>query len=103
MKAGVLGTIFLSLLVLALSNEGNRVLVLLDASTKQGSYSLFFGDLEGMSFWSNRVDCVVRGYKLTFAQADEASLELAHFGDYLFDHLVVFAPSTDGIIHSSNK
>jgi len=83
MKAGILVTIFLSLLVLAVCNEGNRVLVLLDGSTKQGSFSLFFGDLEA------------RGYKLTFAQADEASLELAHFGEYLFDHLVVFAPSTD--------
>jgi len=70
--------------VTASSVEGNRVLVLLDSLNKQASHSLFFGDLTS------------RGYALTFVQSDESSVELTHFGDYLYDHLIVFSPTTEG-------
>jgi len=69
--------------VTARSVEGNRVLVLLDSLSKQASHSLFFGDLTS------------RGYALTFVQSDETAVELTHFGDFLYDHLIIFSPSTE--------
>lgn len=34
-----------------------------------------------------------RGYSLTFRLADDASLVLSKYGEYLFKNLIVFAPS----------
>lgn len=36
-----------------------------------------------------------RGHILTFKSADDASLALTKFGEYLYDHLILFAPSVD--------
>ena len=37
---------------------------------------------------------IEKGYELTFARADDASLSLVEFGEYLFDSLILFAPQT---------
>jgi hypothetical protein len=37
-----------------------------------------------------------RGHKLTFKLADDATLMLMKYGEFLFEHLVVFAPSVEG-------
>lgn len=36
-----------------------------------------------------------RGYSLTFKIADDASLILSKYGEYLYEHLIVFAPSVE--------
>lgn len=36
-----------------------------------------------------------RGYVLTFKSADDASLSLTKYGEYLYEHLILFAPSVD--------
>lgn len=36
-----------------------------------------------------------RGYTLTFKIADDASLILSKYGEYLYEHLIIFAPSVE--------
>lgn len=42
--------------------------------------------------------CADRGYELDFKLADDASLALQKYGDYLYDALIFFAPTFDGKI-----
>jgi len=65
------------------SGSGNNVLVLLDNLSMQQSYSLFFNELKG------------RGYHLSFFAADDPSLTLTEYGQYLYDHLIIFAPTVE--------
>lgn len=63
--------------------QGNRVLVLLGELSYRDSHSLFFGDLES------------RGYKLTYLRFDDSDLALSKYGEWLYDHIVLFAPKAD--------
>lgn len=36
-----------------------------------------------------------RGYSLTFKSADDANLVLSKYGQYLYDSLIIFAPSVE--------
>lgn len=36
-----------------------------------------------------------RGYSLTFKSADDASLVLSKYGEFLYEHLIIFAPSVE--------
>jgi hypothetical protein len=79
----------LLLLVLAVSASGEdegprgrRLLVLLDDLAVRSSHSAFFGSLQA------------RGFDLDFRLADDPKLSLHRYGQYLYDGLVLFAPST---------
>lgn len=37
-----------------------------------------------------------RGFELTFRTADDAGLSLIKYGEFLYDNLIVFAPSIEG-------
>ena len=37
-----------------------------------------------------------RGFDLTFKTADDPSLSLIKYGQFLYDHLVIFSPSVEG-------
>lgn len=65
---------------LALDNQ-KRVLVLLDHFGIRETHSTYFRTL--------RDD----GFQLTFKTADDSSLALSKYGDYLYDHLILFSPS----------
>lgn len=43
------------------------------------------------------VDFIDRGIELTFKSADDASLELIKYGVALYDHLIIFSPSVEGM------
>merc|ERR1711916_188227 len=62
--------------------HGKKTLVLLDTMEEKQAFSIYFSALEK------------KGYELTFARADDASLSLVEFGEYLFDSLILFAPQT---------
>merc|ERR1711916_305495 len=62
--------------------HGKKTLVLLDTMEEKRAFSIYFSALEK------------KGYELTFARADDASLSLVEFGEYLFDSLILFAPQT---------
>jgi oligosaccharyltransferase complex subunit beta len=50
---------------------------------KQPTYSLFFDDLEA------------RGHSLSFFQSDASELVLKHYGEALYDNILLFAPSLE--------
>lgn len=62
---------------------GGNTLVLLDNLAIKETHSIFFKSLQE------------RGYVLTFKSADDASLSLTKYGEYLYEHLILFAPSVD--------
>ena len=63
--------------------EGGKTLVLLENISMKESFSVFFNDLTS------------RGYKLVFKLADDPSLALSKYGEYLYDNLIIFAPSVE--------
>ncbi|TMW43383.1 hypothetical protein DOY81_011536 [Sarcophaga bullata] len=78
------------LLLFALVNYSNAVLqtdadtlVLLDNLAIRETHSMFFKSLQE------------RGFKLTYKLADDASLVLSRYGEYLYKNLVIFAPSVE--------
>ncbi|XP_042000537.1 dolichyl-diphosphooligosaccharide--protein glycosyltransferase 48 kDa subunit-like [Salvia splendens] len=60
-----------------------RVLVLLDDFAIKSSHSIFFKSLE------------TRGFDLDFKLADDPKLALQRYGQYLYDAVVLFAPTID--------
>uniref|UniRef100_A0A224XCL9 Dolichyl-diphosphooligosaccharide--protein glycosyltransferase 48 kDa subunit n=1 Tax=Panstrongylus lignarius TaxID=156445 RepID=A0A224XCL9_9HEMI len=61
----------------------NETLVLLDNLAIKETHSMFFRSLKE------------RGYSLTFKLADDANLVLSKYGEFLYDHLIIFAPSVE--------
>lgn len=62
---------------------GGPTLVLLDNLAIKETHSIFFKSLQD------------RGYVLTFKLADDATLLLSKYGEYLYEHLIIFAPSVE--------
>ncbi|EDO40875.1 predicted protein [Nematostella vectensis] len=65
------------------SFAGQRTLVLLDNANTKETHSIFFSSLKA------------KGYELTFRTADDASLALVKYGEFLYDNLVIFSPSVE--------
>jgi len=63
--------------------RGKRVLVLLDNLAIKETHSMYFKSLHD------------QGFGLTFKVADDPSIVLKKYGEYLFDHLVLFCPSVE--------
>jgi oligosaccharyltransferase complex subunit beta len=61
----------------------NRTLVLLDNWTIKETHSIFFKTLRD------------RGFDLTFKTADDSSLSLIKYGEFLYENLVLFSPSVE--------
>uniref|UniRef100_A0A3B3YHY2 Dolichyl-diphosphooligosaccharide--protein glycosyltransferase 48 kDa subunit n=1 Tax=Poecilia mexicana TaxID=48701 RepID=A0A3B3YHY2_9TELE len=60
-----------------------KTLVLLDNLNIKDTHSIFFRSLAD------------RGFDLTFKTADDPSLSLIKYGQFLYDHLIIFAPSVE--------
>lgn len=79
--------LLLKVVVLALAIQciycGGETLVLLDSLALRESHSIFFRTLQE------------RGFKLTFKTADDPSLALVKYGEYLYEHLILFSPSVE--------
>lgn len=63
--------------------RGDRILVLVDNLAIRETHSMFLKSLED------------RGHTLKVQMADDASLTLIQYGEFLYDHLVIFAPSVE--------
>ncbi|PSN34155.1 Dolichyl-diphosphooligosaccharide--protein glycosyltransferase 48 kDa subunit [Blattella germanica] len=74
-------TAFIALICVV--NGGGDTLVLLDNLAIKETHSMFFKSLQE------------RGYTLTFKSADDASLVLSKYGEFLYEHLIIFAPSVE--------
>lgn len=77
--------LFLAAIIAAAYSEPAEgdTLVLLDNLAIRETHSIFFKSLQE------------RGYKLTFKLADDASLVLSKYGEYLYKNLIIFAPSVE--------
>lgn len=76
----------LPVLTLAFSAENptdRRILVLLDDVSLKSSHSIFFSSLQS------------RGFDLDFKLADDPKLSLQRYGQYLYDGLILFTPTTE--------
>nr|XP_009795310.1 PREDICTED: dolichyl-diphosphooligosaccharide--protein glycosyltransferase 48 kDa subunit-like [Nicotiana sylvestris]XP_016489436.1 PREDICTED: dolichyl-diphosphooligosaccharide--protein glycosyltransferase 48 kDa subunit-like [Nicotiana tabacum] len=87
-RALVLVSLLLTVAILsdAFSTENptdRRVLVLLDDFAIKSSHSLYFNSLQS------------RGFDLDFKLADDPKIALQRYGQYLYDALILFSPSTD--------
>ncbi|KZV56231.1 dolichyl-diphosphooligosaccharide--protein glycosyltransferase 48 kDa subunit [Dorcoceras hygrometricum] len=60
-----------------------RILVLLDDLSLKSSHSLFFSSLQS------------RGYDVDFKLADDPTIAVKRYGQYLYDGLIIFSPSID--------
>ncbi|XP_004024875.3 dolichyl-diphosphooligosaccharide--protein glycosyltransferase 48 kDa subunit [Gorilla gorilla gorilla] len=67
----------------AVCASGPRTLVLLDNLNVRETHSLFFRSLKD------------RGFELTFKTADDPSLSLIKYGEFLYDNLIIFSPSVE--------
>ena len=80
--------VFLGLLALSsfsaeAAKSKKKTLVLLENLSIKDTHSVFFGDLKS------------RGFQLTYKMADDSGLALSKYGDYLYDNLIIFAPSVE--------
>jgi len=71
------------LFVCGLSAADNRVLVLLENLTVKETHSIYFKSM------------VESGFDLTYKVADDSSLHIKKYGQYLYDHIIVFSPSVE--------
>ena len=73
-----------TLLVAASAAGGsNRVLVLLENLTVKETHSIYFKSL------------VDSGFELTYKVADDSGLTIKKYGEYLYDHIIVFSPTVE--------
>ncbi|XP_033642306.1 dolichyl-diphosphooligosaccharide--protein glycosyltransferase 48 kDa subunit-like [Asterias rubens] len=71
------------LAILSTVQGGGKTLVLLDSMATKETHSIFFRSLQD------------RGFDLTFKTADDPGLKLANYGEYIYQHLVLFCPSVE--------
>ncbi|CAG0894334.1 unnamed protein product [Cyprideis torosa] len=82
-------SLFSLLFVLCASSFSNssvppkRVLVLLDTLATRETHSIFFKGLQE------------RGFFLTYKSADDPGLQLIRYGEFMYDHLIIFAPAVE--------
>ena len=67
----------------SLASADKRVLVLLENLTVKETHSIYLRTLAN------------KGFDLTFKVADDAGLTLKKFGEQLYDHLIIFAPTVE--------
>jgi len=81
-----MSTLIISLvlcLFASISTADRETLVLLDNLAIRETHSIFFKSLSE------------RGFSLTYKSADDSNLVLSKYGEYLFENLVIFAPSVE--------
>lgn len=97
-------SMFLLLTAIATALSARSTLVLLDNQAIKETHSIFFKSLQGTPFrllylrsnvFSLKKTIADRGYSLTFKVADDSSLLLSKYGEYLYENLIIFAPSVE--------
>jgi oligosaccharyltransferase complex subunit beta len=76
-------SLFSVLFVSGLAAADNRVLVLLENLTVKETHSIYFKSLQES------------GLELTYKVADDSSLHIKKYGQFLYDHIIVFSPSVE--------
>lgn len=37
-----------------------------------------------------------RGFEITYRSSDDSNLQIVKYGEYIYDHIILFAPATKG-------
>jgi oligosaccharyltransferase complex subunit beta len=76
--------LFVSVWSSTLNIEGSskRLLVLLDNLGIRESHSFYFKQLKD------------RGFDITYKSSDDVNIQIVKYGEYLYDHIIIFAPAT---------
>ncbi|KAL4221286.1 hypothetical protein ACF0H5_019549 [Mactra antiquata] len=80
---GFLACALLAVVLPAFCAANKKTLVLLENWSIRETHSVFFKSLRE------------NGYELTFKTADDASLSLSKYGEFLYSNLIIFAPSVE--------
>jgi len=76
--------VLLVMVAISTAAKGHKkTLVLLENLYLKDTHSIFFSELEQ------------RGFQLVYKLADESTLALSKYGEYLYEHLIIFAPSVE--------
>lgn len=67
---------------LNVEGSSKRLLVLLDNLALRETHSFYFKHLRD------------RGFEITYKNADDSSLQIVKYGEYLYDNIILFAPNT---------
>ncbi|KAK3738104.1 hypothetical protein QZH41_013842 [Actinostola sp. cb2023] len=67
----------------SISFAEKRTLILIDNANTKETHSIFFGSLKD------------KGYELTYRTADDPSLALVKYGEFLYENLIIFSPSVE--------
>ena len=78
-----ISTLVVLLACFDLTEAGGKTLVLLDNANTKETHSIFFNSLKE------------RGFDLVFRSADDSSLSLVKYVEFLYQHLVIFSPSVE--------
>uniref|UniRef100_A0A8C1A7N6 Dolichyl-diphosphooligosaccharide--protein glycosyltransferase 48 kDa subunit n=2 Tax=Cyprinus carpio TaxID=7962 RepID=A0A8C1A7N6_CYPCA len=81
-SSSALFVLSVALMLQAVLGDG-KTLVLLDNPNIRDTHSIFFRSLAD------------RGFDLTFKTADDPGLSLIKYGQFLYDHLIIFSPSVE--------
>jgi hypothetical protein len=66
------------------------IILIVDKNPKQKFYSKKISSKKFLKLFLDR------GYKLSFFLAEDPRLTLQEFGEYLYDHLILFSPTVEG-------
>ncbi|XP_038677832.1 dolichyl-diphosphooligosaccharide--protein glycosyltransferase 48 kDa subunit [Scyliorhinus canicula] len=69
--------------LLSVAQGAGRMLVLLENTNMKETHSMFFRSLTDL------------GFNLTFKISDDPGLSLIKYGEFLYDHLIIFSPSVE--------
>jgi oligosaccharyltransferase complex subunit beta len=67
---------------LNIEGSSKRVLVLLDNLAIRETHSFYFKQLKD------------RGFDITYRSSDDSTLQIVKYGEYIYDHIILFAPGT---------
>lgn len=76
-------SVFCAVLLVLNFAAADRILVLLDSETIRNTHSTF-------------LDLLKNKHEVTVALADSPNLSLIEFGESVFEHLIILAPSVQG-------
>lgn len=82
----------------SLPRAASQVCLPLWVGVGEGGYGLCSGGfpLHPLCLSSLFSSCPDRGFELTFKTADDPSLSLIKYGEFLYDNLIIFSPSVEG-------
>lgn len=79
--------LFVLLTIFFTTVSGDRILLLVDDLQITKTHSIFLDSIRN------------NGHNIKVSMADDASLKLIEYGEFIYDHLILFSPSVEGFYY----